>query len=335
MKRILSVLLAALLAFSALALIASAEAMIDPEVIISDLTPCEDMKDDFTLTGCTVDFDPEGFATFTLTASSATIHIDFMDVANNVLFYGSSIMPKEGAFFTLDYQILGNITLGDTIWHYTRKDKEAAGAVADLYLVSMLDTPDYKQYSSICKKDEAGGVVSVWDWGTYVSSSDAKLFTDKGHCFTSWDCSFIGTPGSSITFFTVAVTNTDVVEGLGSVRLVDEPDEPSEDPVESSEEPAVSESSTEDSAAESDPATESVEESDTESAVESEEESKAESAAESKAEESAAQSAAESAPAESEPEDNGGLPVGAIIGIVAAALAVIAAVVVVIVKKKK
>ena len=328
MKRIFSALLAVLLLATAiLGVTASAEAALDPDVVISDLTPCKDMEKDFVLTGCTVSFDRDGFATFTLTAPTATVHIDYADVANNIVYYGHEIMPADGAYFVIDYGTLDNVSLQDTFWHYTRKDKEAAGTVADLYLKSMNDDPSYASYSS--RNDKENGGVSVWDWGTYVASSDAKLFTDKGHYFTSMELTMVGTVGAEVTFYTIAVTNTNELEELGEIRPEPkEPEEPSEEPVESSEEPAT-ESSEE-------PATESSEEPATESSEEPAAESSEEPAATSSEEPAAASSEAPASESSSAPaDDDSGLPIGAIIGIIAAALAVIAGVVVLVLKKKK
>ncbi|MBQ0091936.1 MAG: hypothetical protein KBS45_01230 [Clostridiales bacterium] len=326
MKRTLSVLLAVLLLALTLGVAVSAEAMLDPDVIISDLTPCKDMEKDLVLNGCTVSFDRDGVATFTLTATTATVHIDYADVKNNIVLYGSEIMPADGAFFVIDYGTLDNVSLQDTFWHYTRKDKEAAGTVADLYLKSMNDDPSYASYSSVNTKEN--GAVSVWDWGTYVASSDAKLFTDKGHYFTSMELTMVGTVGAEVTFYTIAVTNTDELEGLGEVRPEPkEPEEPSDEPVESSEEPTES---TEEPAESPEDPTESSEEpaESSEAPAESSEEP-ATSAEESKAE----SKAEESKPA----DDEGGLSTGAIIGIVIGAIVVIGGAVagIILAKKKK
>ena len=326
MKRIFSVLLAVLLlAITVLGVSVSAESTLDPDVIISDLTPCKDMEKDLVLNGCTVSFDRDGIATFTLTATTATVHIDYADVQNNIVLYGSEIMPAEGAYFVVDYGTLDNVSLQDTFWHYTRKDKEAAGTVADLYLKSMNDDPSYASYSSLNTKENGGA--SVWDWGTYVASSDAKLFTDKGHYFTSMELTMVGAIGSEVTFYTIAVTNTNELEGIGEIRPEPkEPEEPSDEPVESSEEPTESSEEPAESSEEPAESSEEPAESSEEPAATSSEEP-ATSAEESKAE----SKAEESKPA----DDEGGLSTGAIIGIIIGAVVVIGGAVAGIILAKK
>lgn len=325
-KLVCSLLAVLLLAVSALGMSAAAEAGIDPGVVLSDLTPCKEMEKDLVMTGCEVSFDRDGVATFTLTAPTATVHIDFVDVANNIVYYGAPVMPAEGAYFVVDYGTLDGVSVMDTFWHYTRKDKEAVGTVADLYLKSMTDDPSYASYSSLCEKEN--GCASIWNWGEYVASSDAKLFTDKGHVFTSMELTMVGSVGAEITFYTVAVTSTDEIEGLGEIRPEPKEESSEDEPESSEDEPASSEEVTSSEEEESKDASEE------ESKATSEEESKAESKEESK--ETSAETSKAASEEESKSEDKGGdSNIGLIIGIIAAVVVIIVVVVIVIVKKKK
>lgn len=240
MKKLVSVLLALLLAVTGVfALTASAA---EEDTIIHSLLPSNKSEDGvLTSSGCTIAYNDDGSVTITLTATAASVTMTYID--GSIIYADHPFNVNEGAYFVYDYASADGAELGGTcIAYYTRKDKEAAGTYAELWLVSM-ESSDYAQYSKA-----SGEGFGIWDLGSYISSSDAKKFDDGLHRFVSVTFPINGPVGSSLTLYRYYIGTADSVEGLGSVRpTVNEVSEPDESVTEDtsvdevSTEPEVSE----------------------------------------------------------------------------------------------
>lgn len=240
MKKLVSVLLALLLAVTGVfALTASAA---EEDTIIHSLLPSNKSEDGvLTSSGCTIAYNDDGSVTITLTATAASVTMTYID--GSIIYADHPFNVNEGAYFVYDYASADGAELGGTcIAYYTRKDKEAAGTYAELWLVSM-ESSDYAQYSKA-----SGEGFGIWDLGSYISSSDAKKFDDGLHRFVSVTFPINGPVGSSLTLYRYYIGTADSVEGLGSVRpTVNEVSEPEESVTEDtsvdevSTEPEVSE----------------------------------------------------------------------------------------------
>ena len=221
MKKFISVLLALLLAVTGIfALTASAA---EEDTIIHSLLPSNKSEDGvLTSSGCTIAYNDDGSVTITLTETAASVTMTFID--GSIIYADHPFNVNEGAYFVYDYASADGAELGGTcIAYYTRKDKEAAGTYAELWLVSM-EGSDYAQYSKA-----SGEGFGIWDLGSYISSSDAKKFDDGLHRFVSVTFPVNGPVGSSLTLYRYYVGTADSVEGLGSVRpTVNEVSEPEE-----------------------------------------------------------------------------------------------------------
>ncbi len=327
MKKILCALLfLAMLMVPVMGLVGTA--LVDDDAVIMNLLP--DKNTDaahLKVEGCEVSYGPNGEVIFTLTAEKATITYTMME--NGVLYAGSNVDLNNDAFCAVDYGTAGEVKIHDLIFHYTRKDKKAENKVADLYLASMVDKKKYGEYQAKFEEQKGLGTYVVWDWGKYVKAdADKKLFDDKIHNFTTTELTLDGKPGGQITFYTAAITNTSDLPGLGDDRP---------EPISVAESSDLSGSEEDPSAAASEESSAAVSEASSDVSEESSETSSKDTS--SKATSSATTSSkapvSSSAATSSESADEGGLPVGAIVGIVCAVVAVIAVVVVVVLKKKK
>ncbi len=236
MKKLISLMIiAAMLVTAALTLSVSAE----ESELIFDLRPQEDNGEDVQkVSGCELEYEDDGTVIVTLTAATATIDLTF--VSGGTILYGEEInLGETAAVVCVDYASADGVTFDQTVQaHYTRKDKEAAGTVADLWLTSM-ESADYAKYQKISYKGSVGEGVVGWDWGTYVSSSDSKLFDNKCHRFTSISYILHGEVGKKMYIYKFGVYNGSEVE-LGTRRP-----EPTPEPVVESSEETIVESSEE------------------------------------------------------------------------------------------
>ena len=227
MKKFISAILVLMLVFTSLFVISTSAAEAD-DIVHSLLPAADDTNGKVTTNNCEYTCNADGSVTFTVTGAGASVNVVYAEGAT--VWAGDAFNAKEGAYFVVDYGSADGATLGqNTQAHYTRKDKEAAGTVADLWLTSM-EGSDYTQY----QKAKGDGYV-IWDIGTYISSSDSKVFEDGMHRFTSLELYIEGAVGSSVTVYRFYVGTAEAVEGIGSVRPeakvpeVSEPDEPAVD----------------------------------------------------------------------------------------------------------
>ena len=338
-KLLCAMLVLALLAVPMLAVSVFAESAVDADVILSDLIP-DAVDGNFDATDCEAVINRDGSMTITITGSAPILKIKLAE--GTLVYTGAAVNVKEPAYVAVDFGTAGNIQFGHMIIHYTRKDKDAAGTFADLYLNSMCDA-NYAQYRKQISDPSytagtalvnGGNYYTVWDWGTYVNT-DGKVFDDGVHKFVDIEISLAGsTVGSQVTFYTIAVVSDPDVE-LGTVKpdpITPGGDEPSEDPSEDPSDDPSDEPSTEESVDEPEESS-AVEESSTESKPE--ESSTASSAGTSS--DATSSTATSSTGTASEPAEEGGLGTGAIVGIIVAVVVVIGGAVagVVIAKKKK
>ena len=231
MKKLVSLMIiAAMLITAALTLSVSAE----EANLLVDMRPRADHTADIqAVSGCEIEYEDDGTAVITLTSFSATVDLTF--VSSGAVLYGEEIDVSRGAYVVVDYASADGVVFdGNVQAHYTRKDKEASGTVADLYLTSM-EGADYTKYQAAKGK----GYV-VWDWGTYVSSDAKKVFDNKLHRFTSMHFVLQGAVGKKMYIYKFGIYDGTDIPGLGATRP-----EPTPEPVESSEEPAPVESSEE------------------------------------------------------------------------------------------
>lgn len=227
MKKLISVTLVLMMVFTSVFVISTSAAEAD-DIVHSLLPAADDSNGKVTVNNCEYTCNADGSVTFTVTGAGASVNIVYVEGAT--VWAGDAFNAKEGAYFVVDYGSADGATLGQsTQAHYTRKDKEANGTVADLWLTSM-EGADYAQY----QKAKGDGYV-IWDIGTYISSSDSKVFDDGMHRFTSLELYIEGPVGSSVTVYRFYVGTADAVEGIGSVRPeAKEPEESDE-----SEPPAI------------------------------------------------------------------------------------------------
>ena len=210
MKKFISAILVLMLVFTSLFVISTSAAEAD-DIVHSLLPAANDVNGKVTTNNCDITYNDDGSVTFTVTGAGASVNVVYAEGAT--VWAGDAFNAKEGAYFVVDYGSADGATLGQsTQAHYTRKDKEAAGTVADLWLTSM-EGADYAQY----QKAKGDGYV-IWDIGTYISSSDSKVFDDGMHRFTSLELYVDGSVGSSVTVYRFYVGTADAVEGIGTVR---------------------------------------------------------------------------------------------------------------------
>ena len=218
MKKLISLMIiAAMLVTAALTLSVSA----DDVNLLMDLRPQADHPGDVqSVSGCEIEYEDDGTAVITLTEATATIELTFS--SGGTILYGEEIDVGKTAYAIVDYASADGVTFDESVQaHYTRKDKAAENKVADLWLVSMFKS-DYAQY--VVDGTKGDGFV-VWDWGTYVNSSDSKRFDDGMHRFTSMSFILHGTVGKKMYIYTYGIYDG-IPEGLGSRRP-----EPTPDPV--------------------------------------------------------------------------------------------------------
>ena len=210
MKKFISAMLVVMLVFTSLFVISTSAAEAD-DIVHSLLPAADDSNGKVTTNNCEYTCNEDGSVTFTVTGAGASVNVVYAEGAT--VWAGDAFNAKEGAYFVVDYGSADGATLGQsTQAHYTRKDKEANGTVADLWLTSM-EGADYAQY----QKAKGDGYV-IWDIGTYISSSDSKVFDDGMHRFTSLELYIEGSVGSSVTVYRFYVGTADAVEGIGTVR---------------------------------------------------------------------------------------------------------------------
>lgn len=324
MKKILCVLLVAVLFVIPVIGLAASASTVAEKYILSDMMPTEDTAAQLAVEGAEVTYNKDGSVTFTLTAATATIK--YTMVEGTIVHAGNAIDLSDGVgFAVVDFATLDGV-VPNPIFHYTRKDKDAAGTFADLYYASMIDN-NYAEYRKAYVTDEQGGTYAVWDWGTYVTSNpDKNLFDNKIHSFVDFEMTLTGLIGGEITFYTLAITNTDNVEDLDLGGIRPEPEESSDEP--SSEPESSDETSSETSAA-----TSSEEESST--ATSSEETSSTNTSSTTSTNSGATSTTSNTNSTTSTANDDGGLSTGAIVGIIVAVVAVVVIVVVVVVISKK
>lgn len=344
-KLLCAMLVLALLAVPMFVVSVSAESAVDEDVILSDLIP-DAVDSNFDAVDCEATINRDGSMTVTITGAAPILKIKLAE--GTLVYTGASIDLSDTAnnpvYVAVDFGTAGSIAINHMILHYTRKDKTAAGTFADLYLNSMSADDNYKEYRKQSSDPgytagtalaNGGNYYVVWDWGTYVASSDAKLNDDKHHQFVDIELDLTGsTVGSQVTFYTIAAVSDPDVE-LGTVKpdpITPGGDDPSDDPSEDPSDDPSDEPSTEESTDEPEESS-AVEESSTESKTE--ESSTATSAATSSG--ATSSTATSSTGTASEPAEEGGLGTGAIVGIIVAVVVVIGGVVagVVIAKKKK
>jgi len=173
----------------------------------------------FTSDGCTLKDNADGSVTLTLTATTATFTMTFTEglfaEGGGTIYCDEPINLTNPAYVVYDYASADGVTMPKLIAHYTRKDKAATSILADLYLTSMEDTVKYPEYSK-----QAGAGFGVWDWGKYVTTKEGGtcLFDDKTHRFASTEGSLDGKVGAKITLYSLYVSSSPDVVGLGTTR---------------------------------------------------------------------------------------------------------------------
>ncbi len=167
-----------------------------------------------------------GAVTVELTKEKASLKMVFQDADN--VYNDMPINVKDTSkhpYFAYDYSSADDVEIEDLIFHYTRKDKQADGKLADLYLESMEEDKKYEKYRKV-----SGDNYGVWDWAAYllIDKKDTGLFDDGIHRFYDVDCTLKGTVGKRIVFYRMGIYYTDdnAILQLGTVRP-----EPTEDPV--------------------------------------------------------------------------------------------------------
>lgn len=210
MKKFISVSLVLMLVLTSLLVISTSAAEADS--IIHSLLPAEDdTNGKVTTNNCEYTCNADGSVTFTVTGAGASVNVVYAEGAT--VWAGDAFNVREGAYVVFDYGSADGATLGQsTQAHYTRKDKEANGTVADLWLTSMQTMTNYQKAS--------GDGYGIWSLGDYLvtEKGDAGIFEDNMHRFTSLELYIEGPVGSSVTVYRFYVGTADAVEGLGSVR---------------------------------------------------------------------------------------------------------------------
>ena len=210
MKKFISVSLVLMLVLTSLLVISTSAAEADS--IVHSLLPAEDdTNGKVTTNNCEYTCNADGSVTFTVTGAGASVNVVYAEGAT--VWAGDAFNVREGAYVVFDYGSADGATLGQsTQAHYTRKDKEANGTVADLWLTSMQTMTNYQKAS--------GDGYGIWSLGDYLvtEKGDAGIFEDNMHRFTSLELYIEGPVGSSVTVYRFYVGTADAVEGLGSVR---------------------------------------------------------------------------------------------------------------------
>ena len=223
MKKFISAILVLMLVFTSLFVISTSAAEAD-SIVHSLLPAANDVNGKVTTNNCDITYNEDGSVTFTVTGAGASVNIVYAEGAT--VWAGDAFNVREGAYVVFDYGSADGATLGQsTQAHYTRKDKEANGTVADLWLTSMQTMTNYQKAS--------GEGYGIWSLGDYLvtEKGDAGIFEDNMHRFTSLELYIEGAVGSSVTVYRFYVGTADAVEGIGSVRPeakvpeVSEPDE--------------------------------------------------------------------------------------------------------------
>ena len=210
MKKFISVSLVLILVLTSLFVISTSAAEADS--IVHSLLPAEDdTNGKVTVNNCEYTCNADGSVTFTVTGAGASVNIVYAE--GSTVWAGDAFNVREGAYVVFDYGSADGATLGQsTQAHYTRKDKEANGTVADLWLTSMQTMTNYQK--------AYGDGYGIWSLGDYLvtEKGDAGIFEDNMHRFTSLELYIEGPVGSSVTVYRFYVGTADSVEGLGSVR---------------------------------------------------------------------------------------------------------------------
>ncbi len=223
MKKLISVTLVLMMVLTSVFVISTSAA--EADTIVHSLLPAADESNGkVTVNNCEYTCNADGSVTFTVTGAGASVNVVYAEGAT--VWAGDAFNVREGAYVVFDYGSADGATLGQsTQAHYTRKDKEANGTVADLWLTSMQTMTNYQKAS--------GEGYGIWSLGDYLvtEKGDAGIFEDNMHRFTSLELYIEGPVGSSVTVYRFYVGTADSVEGLGSVRPeakvpeVSEPDE--------------------------------------------------------------------------------------------------------------
>ncbi len=191
--------------------------------IIHNLLPAaNDVNGKVTATDCELTYNDDGSVTFTITGSAPSVTVVFAE--GTTVYAGDSFNVKDGeGFVVFDYASVDGATLhgnGGTVAHYTRKDKAASGALADLYLSSM-ESADYATYSKA-----SGTGYGIWALGEYIvkGKGDAGTFDDGMHRIDNITYALAGEVGSSLVIYRFYVGSSDTVEGLGASRPAAKPE---------------------------------------------------------------------------------------------------------------
>ena len=210
MKKLLIVSLVLAVVMSCICVVSTSAA--EADTIVHSLLPAaNDANGKVTTNNCDITYNADGSVTFTITGAGAKVDVVYVD--GSTVYAGDTFNVREGAYVVFDYGSADGATLAQsTKAHYTRKDKEAAGTVADLWLTSMKDLTAYQ------KADGDG--FGIWSLGDYLvkEKGDACIFEDNMHRFTSLELYLEGPKGSSVTVYRFYVGTADAVEGLGTVR---------------------------------------------------------------------------------------------------------------------
>lgn len=210
MKKLLTITLVLMLVFTSICVISTSAAEADD--IVHSLLPAEnEANGKVTATDCKITYNDDGSVTFTVTGAAPRVVVTFAE--DTTIYAGDSFNVREGAYFVFDYGSADGATLADsTQAHYTRKDKEASGKVADLWLSSMMTMTAYQKAN--------GDGYGIWSLGDYLvtEKGDAGIFDDNMHRFTSVEFNITGAVDSSVTVYRFYIGTADAVEGLGAVR---------------------------------------------------------------------------------------------------------------------
>lgn len=221
MKKLISISVVLLLVLTSV--FAFSVSAAEEDTIIHNLLPAEnDVNGKVTATDCDLTYNEDGSVTFTITGAAPVVTVVFAE--GSTVYAGDSFNVKEGeGYVVFDYASADGASLngtGGTVAHYTRKDKAANGALADLFLASM-ESSDYATYSKA-----SGEGYGIWALGEYIvkGKGDAGTFDDGMHRIDNVTYALAGEVGSSLTIYRFYVGSADAVEGLGAVRPAAKPE---------------------------------------------------------------------------------------------------------------
>ncbi len=221
MKKLISLSMVLLLVLTSV--FAFSVSAAEEDTIIHNLLPAaNDANGKVTATDCELTYNDDGSVTFTITGSAPSVTVVFAE--GTTVYAGDSFNVKDGeGFVVYDYASIDGATLhgnGGTVAHYTRKDKAASGALADLFLSSM-ESADYATYSKA-----SGTGYGIWDLGEYIvkGKGDAGTFDDGMHRIDNITYALAGDVGASLVIYRFYVGSSDTVEGLGANRPAAKPE---------------------------------------------------------------------------------------------------------------